>query len=234
MLPALGTQSGIYMRAISPSPQQAQPDATRLELCEHWQPAALEQQEHFDDFLLNPVAVQPQPVIPSGAAAAQAALFSSLGAAAGLVEEQHDAAAGFGTVVAFLLEQQDEAGASGVVIAATQGSLDSRAAGLEAHEHDDAVEKLASSVLHWQPPGAALLQVQAPSQQLLVEVAAQELEPSLDLVDGVLQLQAIVRMLVVGIVVYYHKILIVRNEKWVVKKNHVVDDWGMRGPSVFK
>jgi hypothetical protein len=58
---------------------------------------------------------------------------------------------------------------------------------------------LASSVLHWQPPGAALLQVQVPSQQLLVEVAAaQELEASLFLLEEVvLQLQAIVRALIV-------------------------------------
>jgi hypothetical protein len=125
LLPAF-SKTSIYMRAISPSPQQAQPDATRLELCEHWQPAALEQQEHLDDFLLKPVAVQPQPVTPSAAAAEQAALFSSLGAA-GLVE-QHDAVADvLGAAAAFLLEQH-EAGASRVVIAATQGSADSRAA----------------------------------------------------------------------------------------------------------
>lgn len=102
------------MRAISPSAQQAQPDATSPELGVHWQPAELEQQEHFDDFLLTPVEVQPQPVAAAvSETAAQAVVFNNFEVEAAIavnLDEQHEEETlgeGINSAAAVLLEQQE-------------------------------------------------------------------------------------------------------------------------------
>lgn len=144
------------MRAISPSAQQAQPDATSPELGVHWQPAGLEQQLHFDDdFLLNPVEVQPQPVAAAvSETAAQAVGFNNfeVGTVIGVddLDEQHEAETlGEGVdsaaAMAGLPEQQELE-----TTVAAQGLAESRLVVVveEEQEQDDEVEKLVSAVLH--------------------------------------------------------------------------------------